>query len=407
MQFQPTVAYCISLVWRDSFRTKTTYPLHFGSSDSCRSKFLCVGVMEVDDSCLLVLIQCRDREWYGDTQGNEAWAWEAAQRCLCAGFGVLRVATQNWSDVKREHPEWFQPLFREKQCRQEVICTINYIHHLCPALQQVHALLQSCDSGNVTSSNLEHRPEGLPLQSTKVSKHWDDWDSEEEENILFSHADLDKSKRPRWADVHPDDDSCSAGAASSGNKDNYASVVSGCSSEKVLLPDVDQGRSSGADANLCESWLTDVSPLLSVYDGKLLRRYIPSLSTESLQKVVTVSSSERITLLANRRRQSQLCARAQRSLPTALTDSPLPCDIRGGPCHCKVTGLGCSYVQETGTPFCLYCDPTRHSEGRCSCPCRACDPTESDWSRSERGTANIKNGDAPSLGHNICATSVC
>ena len=90
-----------------------------------------------------------------------------------------------------------------------------------------------------------------------------------------------------------------------------------------------------------------------------------------------------------------------------LTDSPLPCDIRGGPCHCKVTGLGCSYVQQTGTPFCLYCDPTRHSEGRCSCPCRACDPTESDWSSSERGTANIKNGDAPSLGHNICATSVC
>ena len=66
-----------------------------------------------------------------------------------------------------------------------------------------------------------------------------------------------------------------------------------------------------------------------------------------------------------------------------LTDSPLPCDISGGPCHCKVTGLGCSYVQETGTPFCLYCDPTRHSEGRCSCPCRACDPTESDWSSSD------------------------
>jgi hypothetical protein len=45
-------------------------------------------------------------------QGNEAWAQEAAQRCIRAGFGVLRVPTQNWADVKREHPEWFQPLFK-------------------------------------------------------------------------------------------------------------------------------------------------------------------------------------------------------------------------------------------------------------------------------------------------------
>ena len=105
--------------------------------------------MEVDESCLLVLIQCRDREWYGDSQGNEAWAWEAAQRCLRVGFGVLRVATQNWADVKRQRPEWFQPLFRENQCRQEVICTLNYIHCLCPVLQQVHDVLQSCGEENV------------------------------------------------------------------------------------------------------------------------------------------------------------------------------------------------------------------------------------------------------------------
>ena len=105
------------------------------------------------------------REWHGDMQGNEAWAREAAQRCIRAGFGVLRVATQNWADVKREHPEWFQPLFKENQCRQEVICTINYIYYLCPALRQVHDVLQSCDSGNVELCRRQgidlHVPEGI------------------------------------------------------------------------------------------------------------------------------------------------------------------------------------------------------------------------------------------------------
>ena len=141
---------------------------------------------------------------------------------------------------------------------------------------------------------------------------------DEDDESVFSHPDSDKNKRARWADVLPDDDSCSAGAASSGNKDNYASVVSGCSSETVLLPDVDQGRSSGADADLCESWLRDMSPLLSAYDCKLLRRYIPSLSTDSLQKVMTVSSSERITALANRREQSQLCVAEQQISKMAM-----------------------------------------------------------------------------------------
>ena len=60
--------------------------------------------MDVDASCILVLLQCRDREWNGDNEGNEAWAWEAAQRCIDQYFGVLRVPTQNWADVKRHHP---------------------------------------------------------------------------------------------------------------------------------------------------------------------------------------------------------------------------------------------------------------------------------------------------------------
>ena len=35
--------------------------------------FVATG-MAVEESCLLVLIQCRDREWYGDIMGREAWA---------------------------------------------------------------------------------------------------------------------------------------------------------------------------------------------------------------------------------------------------------------------------------------------------------------------------------------------
>ena len=62
---------------------------------------------------------------------------------------------------------------------------------------------------------------------------------------------------------------------------------------------------------------------------------------------------------------------------------PVPSDIRGGPCHCSVTQDGCLYLQEYGTPFCVYCNPTHYHDGQCACPCRACDPTGSDWSSNE------------------------
>ena len=93
---------------------------------------LAVTRMAFDNSCILILLQCRDREWVGDAEGREAWAWEAAEKCLQAGFGVLRVPTQNWAEVKQQHPEWFQPLFEAHSDKQQVICTLNYIHFLCP-----------------------------------------------------------------------------------------------------------------------------------------------------------------------------------------------------------------------------------------------------------------------------------
>ena len=84
--------------------------------------------MAVEESFVLVLIQCRDREWHGDSHGNEKWAWQAALKCLAAGFGVLRVPTRNWSDVKCDHPEWFRPVWRDNLDKQHVMRTINFIH---------------------------------------------------------------------------------------------------------------------------------------------------------------------------------------------------------------------------------------------------------------------------------------
>jgi len=74
--------------------------------------------MEISGDCILVLIQCRDREWYGDSEGAEAWARVAAEKCIANGFAVLRVPTENWTDVKRDNPSWFTH-------RQHVICSIN------------------------------------------------------------------------------------------------------------------------------------------------------------------------------------------------------------------------------------------------------------------------------------------
>ena len=129
--------------------------------------------MDVDASCILVLLQCQDIEWFGDSQGNEAWAWEAAQRCIGRGFGVLRVPTQNWADVKRQHPEWFSPVFDEKLCEQQIICTINFTHVLCPILEKVHSVLQSCDDDDSVSHAEQHgftfyMPEGVRRISTDL-----------------------------------------------------------------------------------------------------------------------------------------------------------------------------------------------------------------------------------------------
>ena len=126
--------------------------------------------MPVDASCILVLIQCRDREWNGNDEFKEAWAREAAQRCLRQGFAVLRVPTENWIDLKRRRPELFTRLFDQKQDKQHVICSINYIYYLCPLLQKVHDALITADGDNVHAVLEDEGFEiELPPGTTRIS----------------------------------------------------------------------------------------------------------------------------------------------------------------------------------------------------------------------------------------------
>ena len=59
-------------------------------------------------------------------------------------------------------------------------------------------------------------------------------------------------------------------------------------------------------------------------------------------------------------------------------------DIGSNVCQCKITEVGCTYGKETGS-FCDYCNPLNSGGNRCACPCKACDPTQSDWSSSDDG----------------------
>ena len=71
--------------------------------------------------------------------------------------------------------------------------------------------------------------------------------------------------------------------------------------EEVWLPVLNTDSSSA----LCARWLDQVSPLLSKYDAALLRRYIPDLPTQSLQKVWFASRSDYLNYLAGKVWQSE------------------------------------------------------------------------------------------------------
>ena len=128
--------------------------------------------MDISGDCILVLIQCRDREWNGDSEGAEAWARVAAEKCIANGFAVLRVPAENWADVRRDNPSWFTPVFKPQCNKQHVICSINYIYALCPLFEEVSFILQTLPGENVPA--LEERgyeilvPEGVQHVSSDL-----------------------------------------------------------------------------------------------------------------------------------------------------------------------------------------------------------------------------------------------
>ena len=70
-------------------------------------------------------------------------------------------------------------------------------------------------------------------------------------------------------------------------------------------------------------------------------------------------------------RRIQLRARKRTVVQSAV-------HIDAGRCRCSQTDSGCNYVQEYGSPFCVYCRPCANSSLQCVCPCQACDSSDSD-----------------------------
>ena len=95
----------------------------------------------MDNKSILVLHQCRPHEWDGD----EAWAFKAAEKMRKQGFVVVRAHTENWWDLKEREPE----LFKQKVYstgptagRQELICTLNMTRVTVPLAEKLQELLQ-------------------------------------------------------------------------------------------------------------------------------------------------------------------------------------------------------------------------------------------------------------------------
>ena len=150
--------------------------------------------------------------------------------------------------------------------------------------------MESCSSTKVDAFAAETAPstsvtlEGLSLQQVEVALEWDDWGYDDAQ---FVSPHIASPKRARWSDIMSNE--------SDGEQNN------------VSLPSVNQVSSSSSDAGLCHSWLQSTSCLLSNYDGKLLRRYIPALSSDSLQKVVSLCESKRLTYVDVKRQQREPC----------------------------------------------------------------------------------------------------
>ena len=95
----------------------------------------------MDNKSILVLHQCRPHEWDGD----EAWAFKAAEKMRKQGFVVVRVHTEHWWELKLREPELFQQNVYSKEPnagKQDLICTLNMTRETVPLAEKLQELLQ-------------------------------------------------------------------------------------------------------------------------------------------------------------------------------------------------------------------------------------------------------------------------
>ena len=135
--------------------------------------------------------------------------------------------------------------------------------------RNVSAYRLSLDELLPSKPKLPHEiKQGLPLQSIKKPRSWDDWSSDEENEVPL---------QPKKVEVL-----------------NTTSVSSASSvvCQTVSMPLVNQQGQTATHEEVCHNWLKEMDNLLDNFHVALLRRYIPRLSRSSLQQIVDVCSQE-------------------------------------------------------------------------------------------------------------------
>ena len=141
----------------------------------------------------------------------------------------------------------------------------------------------------IEDTNMDNQPSWLIYDKAGMAKGW----SKEclDDDLDFSASSFSKSERGRWEDMSEDCAKRSVSASDHIMTDDEPKMRFPVASKDSKLP---------ATWLFRESWLKDVCSILSTFDGAILRQNIPSLCDKSLQKVVSVSKSERIIYLAQR-----------------------------------------------------------------------------------------------------------
>jgi hypothetical protein len=85
---------------------------------------------------LLVFHQCMDLEWL-------AWGRASAEAFAALGFGVVRVRTCPWRELKEADPVASRNPYKEEQAEQQMICTIMMRDVTVPTIAEIAEFLQS------------------------------------------------------------------------------------------------------------------------------------------------------------------------------------------------------------------------------------------------------------------------